>query len=254
MGSYSLDMPSPSFPFMLLHTGLATGLLVFAMVTPSAAAKIYPDDFVNPSRNPADWSHEADPADFVEGVDWEGVAPTFTPAPDAATESLYWPSALPGGNVTRGEFVTAIVSRLYTQNVLRDCYFKLGPSLQLNYTLLFWDVSTDSPYGPAICVAMRNGLARGMSSGYFAPDRAITKAEASTIFARLSQTMFMKLRPVRRNEAWYAPSWEVFMQSIPSSSKTMRPGDALSGAELRSWICAFSDSDISLDPFMECSK
>ncbi len=86
--------------------------------------------------------------------------------------------------MTRASFTAMVVEHLYTDEQIANCYWDIATSLPPTFTLLYTDVHTDSRYGNQLCVALRDGIARGYKDGSFHPDVEITFAEASKIIAR----------------------------------------------------------------------
>lgn len=155
------------------------------------------------------------------------------------------PWGIPQGVLTRAQFIEAIASRLYGAQMHDACFAEIASSLPVRYSLLFRDVSRDSPEALAVCVAMRNGLLRGHSDGTFRPRHAITAAEAAAILTRLALTV----RPARRNEPWYAPAMEAMRRVDPEF--TMQPREAFTGAHLRHALCILRRHTPAVDPVGE---
>lgn len=127
-------------------------------------------------------------AKFIEDIIPSTNYTTPSPAaiPPAATGGSITTTApvAPTGTLTRAEFTQMIVSRLYPQAEIDRCYWDIASTLPPTFTLLYTDVPASSPYGKALCIAMRDGLARGYKDGSFRPNDVIRFSEASKIISR----------------------------------------------------------------------
>ena len=78
-----------------------------------------------------------------------------------------------GADITRAEFV----------HMLYEYYNPSGGT----GILTFADVSSDSPFAPAIKWAMKTGIIRGITDKIFAPDKKITRLEMMVMLARFDE-------------------------------------------------------------------
>lgn len=216
---------------MTFQKNLSVAVLLSLLSTPSAFAKIYPDDFMLPESM----------------IEEESSSSVSSPSEedDALTSPFFFASEIPEGRMTRAEFIDAIATRLYDADAHDTCFGDLVASETVDYNLLFNDVSLDATYASSVCVLMRSGLARGMQDGNFRPDQTLTAADAAGVLARLTS----EIRPMKGNEAWYVRYMEV-MRSLDREF-TMRPADAFTGAELKHSLCVLKDRVPELDPLEE---
>ncbi len=140
-------------------------------------------------------------------------------------------------NITRANFVQAVVDYVYPQSALSEkCLESLDTDAWpgLSYSLLFSDVSTDAPYALHLCAAMRGGLIWGYTDGSFKPYDTINLAEASKVLSiafNLGYTM-----PMYNTDDWYVNylrtvrRYTVFPETISS------PSDALTVKEARTLL------------------
>ena len=87
-------------------------------------------------------------------------------------------------SMTRAAFTAMVVDHLYGSAEIDHCYWDISSTRTPTFTLLYSDVKTTSPYAKELCIALRDGLARGYSDGSFKPDATISFAEASKIISR----------------------------------------------------------------------
>jgi hypothetical protein len=211
---------------------LAASLLLLTG-SPVSLARVYPREFMQ--IHPAQERGRAAPA-------YEWTTGTDTP---------YITTDIENGQLTRGEFITAIATRLYGTDSLRHCFDQLARATDAQFRLLFTDLAVDSPYAEAACAGLQNGWLRGNPDGSLRPDAVISAAEATAIIARISPEMSALKRPLRRNEVWYGPSWEAF---VAVTGLNMKPGDHVTGTHLREWLCSLSKgTSLTLDPMDECA-
>ena len=199
---------------------------------------MYPREFmiINPAREPVESPSTG--WDLMPDANW------------TSDDTVYAPIAIPEGALTRGEFVHAIATRLYTVHTLQNCFTQLAWAPDVDFHLLFTDLNIDSPYAHAVCAGMMNGWLRGNPDGSFGPNEMITAAEATAILSRVSPEMSARKRAMKPGEAWYAASWEAF---VAVSGLKMRPADQITGMHLGEWTCALSNgTTLSLDPLNEC--
>lgn len=186
-------------------------------------------------------------SDLVPGVPRNPTATEATVVPPSATGgSVTTPSpvALPAGTLTRAEFTRMIVERLYPEGEINHCYWDIASTLPPSFTLLYTDVPATSSYGNVLCVALRDGLARGYKDGSFRPNDAITFAEAAKVISRA-----YVLAPYADNErtAWYVPHVVALTARmvVPTSVVTFR--DTMTVEEVEG-ILSRLDEDITWEP------
>jgi|CXWL01.1.fsa_nt_gi hypothetical protein len=85
---------------------------------------------------------------------------------------------------TRATFTKMVVDSLYSPEEIDHCYRDISSTKNPTFTLLYTDVRTTASYGKQLCIALRDGLARGYSDGSFRPDARISFADASKIISR----------------------------------------------------------------------
>lgn len=104
--------------------------------------------------------------------------------------------------VTKIEFLSMIVNRLYPMDVKHMCFAEIAPNpRRLSYTLLFKDIKRVDPIAQVACVGLKIGLVSGHTDGTFGPNSAITLAEASKILVKSYGLAFP--RSMQRGENWY---------------------------------------------------
>ncbi len=214
---------------MNLPAKLSTALLVLTILTPTASAKIYPDDFML----------------------WDTRDTTATPTPPHTSipvppPTISMASPIPSGRLTRGQFIDAIATRLYDSHAHATCFGDLVGKTLINYRLLFNDVSVGDRIATSVCVMMKSGVVRGSGGGNLSPGRLLTAAEAATVFARLTGA---PMRAPKAHEAWYQRSMEA-MRSIDREF-TFRPGDIITGPQLQHMMCVLKRSTPQIDPLGE---
>lgn len=211
---------------------LSLGAAFLTMSIPTVAARIYPIDFLIYSRTPASTSS----------------APA-TPAPAPASQPFFFASEIPSGRLTRAQLVDAVATRLYTADEHDDCFGDLILSNNVDYDLLFADVSLDAPFATSICLGMRGGVAQGYSNGSFRPDRPVTVAEAAALFGDLGGLPLADSNHARRGAPWY----ERYMDALRAVDRefTMMPSDILTGAQLKHTLCVLKRYTPGLDPLGE---
>ncbi len=105
--------------------------------------------------------------------------------------------------MTRAAFTSMVIEHMYTNEEIETCFWDIAPTLPPTFSLLYTDVSASNMYAKKLCVAMRDGYARGFKDGSFRPDQTITFAEASKILARAyGLTPYAE---ATNRDAWYAP-------------------------------------------------
>lgn len=90
----------------------------------------------------------------------------------------------PDATLTRAQFTAMTVRALYTQRQIDSCFGIIVSSKNPSFRLLYRDVSVRSQYAKELCIAMRDGIAKGYRDGTFHPNRSITFDEASKVLAR----------------------------------------------------------------------
>ena len=118
-------------------------------------------------------------AAFVEDI-------TLDPA-ERAEQLFFDPAiegALPSTTVTRSALVRMIVERLYLPEEIEGCFSDISAMAIPSFTLLYSDVHVDHPDAEYLCIALRDGIARGYGDGSFHPDRPVNFAESAKIISR----------------------------------------------------------------------
>ena len=221
-------------PFMRFFTQLSAAALAVALSCPVALAKIYPDDFMIPARQPVQ------------------AAPTPAPTPknaNASGDSFFFASEIPDGKLTRAEFADAIGTRLYDADAHDNCFGDLILSEAIDYSLLYNDVSLDAPYASSVCVDMRNGIAQGFNDYTFRPNQQIKVSEAAGMLGDIGGLPLRDSNHVTAGEPWY----QRYMDAIRSVDRefTMRADDILTGRELKHTLCVLKRYTPALDPLDE---
>lgn len=107
----------------------------------------------------------------------------------------------PTATLTRRAFTALLVEKLYTQVQIDTCFWDIASSLPPNFTLVYTDVHVNDAYAKHICVALRDGLAKGYADGSFRPDRPINFAESAKMISKA-----MSLAPYAdadQRSVWY---------------------------------------------------
>ncbi len=91
--------------------------------------------------------------------------------------------------LSRAAFVQLVIDHLYTQEQIDGCFWDIASSTPPTFTLLYSDVPVTASYAKQVCVAFRDGFARGYKDGSFRPNQEVTFAEASKIIARANHLM-----------------------------------------------------------------
>ena len=217
---------------MFVSTKLLTGSLVLMIGIPSALAK-FPSDFI---------IH--DPV-IVTPAQEEAVSSSSSSASSEDAEPVFFPSDIPNGQLTRGQFIDAIGSRLYPTAQQYRCFGDLIGKDKADYSLLFSDMPITHPLALSVCVMMRSSLLRG-SSNMLRPNQLVPVTEAAAIFSRLS----VPVRNQNVNEPWYQRYMES-MRSLYPRFNAARPGDILTGVQLRDMFCSLKRTTPQLDPMDE---
>lgn len=215
---------------MLFSSRLLAGSMALMIGIPSVMAK-FPSDFV------------------VNGQPTSAAVQTRThttthPVVSDDSESVFFPSDIPNGPITRGQFIDAIGSRLYDTDAQGTCFADLVSKPEADYTLLFNDMYITQPLAISVCVMMHNGLVRG-SSNMLHPNQYMPAAEAAAVFSRLSTA----IRNPQGREPWYQRYMETMHKIDPKFN--LKPDDILTGAELRDMICVLKHKTPQLDPMGE---
>lgn len=129
----------------------------------------------------------------------------------------------PGMTVTREEFTVSVVDHFYMGEDFDHCYRNITSPRDMDFRLLFADVSKSHWSATHLCVAMHAGLIDGKRDAGFHPDSAITLAEASKIFAKAYGLLYPSQQPTRM--PWYKPSMAALAMrgAIPSSARSSEP-------------------------------
>lgn len=214
---------------MSLFKILFGSVLLLGIATP-AAAKIYPDDFLIPEKRVEEETPETEPEDDAE-------------------EGFFFASEIPYGPLTRSDFIDMIATRLYDADAHDNCFGDLVLSNTIDYSLLFNDVTLDPGYASSVCIGMRNGIMQGYADGTFRPTRPITAAEAAAVFGDLGGLPLADSNHVRRGAPWY----ERYMDAMRAVDRgfTMKPGDIVTGAQLKHMLCVLKRYTPGLDPLDE---
>ncbi len=222
---------------MKLLARLSLGALAVTLSVPSGIAKIYPDDFMVPETVP----QEEEPM-----TPWE---PTMPSADPTTSTPFFFASEIPSGPLTRAQFIDAIGTRMYPADHHDSCFGDLVLSDTVDYSLLFDDVSLDAPNASSVCVMMRGGVLRGYSDGTFRPGNRITVAEAAAMLATLGGIPLRDSNHVMPWEPWH----QRFMDAMRNVDRefTMKPGDILTGAQLRHSLCVLKRYTPQVDPLDE---
>lgn len=134
-------------------------------------------------------------------------APTVSAkyAVDVTPPQRYQPAVLSDSTeMTRAAFVAAVVNKLYIPADIDSCFWDISSTVPPSFSLLYTDVRTSHMYAKELCIAMRDGIARGYKDGNFRPEQKITFAEASKILAR-AYVLAPYAELTLRKEGWYAP-------------------------------------------------
>lgn len=126
------------------------------------------------------------------------------------------------GSMSRASFTAMVIEHMYSAEEIEHCFWDIAPTLPPTFTLLYTDVSASNIYAKKLCVAMRDGYARGYNDGSFRPDQTITFAEASKILARAYS--LAPYAEATNREAWYAPYAYVLAvrNAIPTNITTLQ--------------------------------
>lgn len=87
------------------------------------------------------------------------------------------------GAMTETDNLRADITRAEFVHMLYEYYNPSGGTGIITFT----DVSSDSPFAPAIKWAMKTGIIRGITDKTFAPDKKITRLEMMVILARFDE-------------------------------------------------------------------
>ncbi len=135
-------------------------------------------------------------------------------------------------NITRAEFVEAVVNYAYPRWALTDkCLRELDTDRfpGVSYTHLFNDVRKDATYALHLCAAMRGGMVWGYGNGDFQPDRNINFAEAAKVMNVAFNLDYQM--PMYQTEDWYQTylrslhRYTTFPNTIRDPSHSMRVGE-----------------------------
>lgn len=135
----------------------------------------------------------------------------------------------PEGNMTRIEFVNALLKVLSNDN------------LNVNITNKFTDVSKDTPNFENILRSQQLGLVYGYPDGTFQPERVVLRSEAQSVISHITKDMNADTSVLGQfKDAAAIPAWakKVYAKTINygiyvnyPDSRELRPNDNLSRAE-----------------------
>lgn len=135
----------------------------------------------------------------------------------------------PEGNMTRIEFVNALLKVLSNEN------------LNVNITNKFSDVSKDTPNFENILRSQQLGLVYGYPDGTFQPERVVLRSEAQSVISHITKDMNADTSVLGQfKDAAAIPAWakKVYAKTINygiyvnyPDSRELRPNDNLSRAE-----------------------
>ena len=112
------------------------------------------------------------PFDDVDEDDWY-----YDDVKDAVEKNLFKGTSNktfnPNGNITRGMFVTVL--------------YRAEGEPEVNKSIPFVDVATDSYYANAVIWAKQNGIVKGISETEFAPDANIIREQIAAIMFRYAK-------------------------------------------------------------------
>ena len=210
--------------------------MVLTLGVPFATAKIYPDDFLVPGQTMSSSSSS------MSSSSWSNTS-------DTSGTPFFFASDIPSGKLTRAQFVDALATRLYDSEQHDNCFVDLIISNTVDYSLLFTDVPLTAPVATSLCVAMNNGFMKGYSDGYFRSSKLITAAEAAAALTKISGIAHRDSNHMQKGEAWYAR----FMEAVRSMDRefTLRPGDMVTGAQLKHTLCVLKRGTPAVDPLGE---
>ena len=135
----------------------------------------------------------------------------------------------PEGNMTRVEFVNALLKVLSNEN------------LNVNISNKFSDISKDTPNYENILRSQQLGLVYGYPDGTFQPNRTVLRSEAQSVISHITKDMKADAAVLNQfKDAAAIPSWakNVYAKTINygiyvnyPDSRELRPNDNLSRAE-----------------------
>ncbi len=227
----SVMMDSISFPSLLMRRLTATLGLISALALPLQAFAKLPVDFR--------WNPEQD---FTKTEESQ-PDPTVTPTIALSEFDFTAP------NLTRGEFIRALVSRLYEQVAIETCFSMIVAVPPATFELLFTDVGTDDPLSPFLCTAMKNGLVRGYADGTFRPNARITVGEAAKI---LAVTGGLHKPDADLRGAWFTPYFRELKEAGVDFGTN--PNATLTGPMLKDAFCKIWGAETSLTMGQNCPQ
>ncbi|UPA22943.1 S-layer homology domain-containing protein [Candidatus Peribacteria bacterium] len=149
--------------------------------------------------------------------------PSTTYVTPEAVEDMTLPSGVTAETkMTRASFTAMVIEHLYSDIEIENCYWDIAPTLPPTFTLLYTDVSVNASYAKQLCIALRDGIARGYKDGSYRPNNEITFAEASKIIARAyGLTPYAE---ATNRGAWYGPYAFALAErnTIPVSVSTLQ--------------------------------
>ncbi len=129
----------------------------------------------------------------------------------------------PEMTVSREQFTVTVVDALYMNEDFDGCYRNITSPKNMDFRLLFRDVSKSRWSAKHLCVAIHAGLVDGEQDAGFHPDRAITMAEASKILAKAYGLVYPSLQAT--HASWYRPFMLALSTrgAIPASTRFDAP-------------------------------
>lgn len=125
------------------------------------------------------------------------VSSLYAPSVFAATPEVVDMQA----PLTRAAFVQLVIDHLYTEAQIDGCFWDIASTTPPTFTLLYSDVPVTASYAKQLCVAFRDGFARGYADGSFRPNQIVSFAEASKIVARANH--LMPYADAQMKRPWY---------------------------------------------------
>lgn len=145
----------------------------------------------------------------------------------------------PEGNMTRVEFVNALLKVLSNEN------------LNVNISNKFSDINNDTPNYENILRSQQLGLVYGYPDGTFQPNRTVLRSEAQSVISHITKDMKADASVLDQfKDAAAIPSWakNVYAKTINygiyvnyPDSRELRPNDNLSRAEAAVLLARLKD-------------
>lgn len=133
--------------------------------------------------------------------------------------------------ITRGEFVRAVVSRVYAADNDVGCFTEIGSYPEAKYNRLFSDVTVFDHDAQELCVGLKTGIIRGMPDGSFRPDTELKASEAASIVYRAYSVGPLDRKNIQ-GAAWFSyPLYDVDVygalpRNLRDSNYSVTWGDA----------------------------